>query len=158
MLLIAGSLGAQYDPTTEDTPYFEVHHEYSLSSAAATLSIEVPASNTRRVFLSDVTVWCTVAAKVTQTIGATIGSGSAATPVALNIHSASPTVTVKYGGSITGGTAAAPDFTLTAAQQFSVSGNKMVFPVGGAASSYAINTDAISGTCRVGIIFGERRN
>ncbi len=156
LLLVAGSLGAQYDYSTESIPYFEVHHDFSLSSSAAKFSIEIPTSAGRRYFLSEGFVQCTVAAVVSQTIGATIGSGSSATPTALNIATYTPTATVKYGGTITGGSAVAPDIPLAASEKLPLALNKIVFPAG-TANSYAINTDSISGTCRIGLIFGAKK-
>ncbi len=108
-------------------PTFNAGYNFILSAQAATFSFEVPASPRKRIYLSAGYLMTATACSVDQYIGGSIAGGSAITPTGLNT-AGTPTVTVKQGGTLTGGTQLFPTADLADGEKVSIDLTAIRFP------------------------------
>lgn len=127
-----------------------------LSASAGTMTILIPANNSKVVYLVGVTMECSVACSLAQNFGGTITSGTPVTPVALNNASPPAAVATILRDASVGSGSALQSWTTTANVPFSLDLTNIAFRGSSSAQSYTISTGTISGNAKVSLIWVEK--
>lgn len=137
----------------EELPTFTVGYDFT---SAPTFSVQSPASNTMRGLLSAVYIRSTVACTIDQYLGGSVAGGTAVTPQGTNT-TATSTLTIKQGGTHSGGAKLEPTIDLVAGVGQTLLLDDVSFARGLAAiQSYVLKSTTCTGTTRIALKYRER--
>lgn len=139
----------------EETRFFSAFREVSLSGAAEAVTIQLPAAASKRVYLQSALIYCSAACTVSQERNGSAATGTAFAAVGLNT-TATPAAALYHTSNSTGG-AVLPKIEVATGQQMVLDLSANLFTRGASGvQNYTVRTNAITGTARIGFIWGER--
>jgi hypothetical protein len=153
--LLAQGLGQSPTAPAGTTRLYAIYQEFSLSTSAAVLTVQQPASSPRQITFEGAVVYCSVACVPSLEMNGTVATVTGVTPVRLDTRAPAATSTAYTGSDSTGGTVIGK-YSVAAGQQLGITKSGLTLGVGsGVHQNLTIRTDAISGTVRILLMWSE---